>query len=51
MLAEGMRLAKEDVALVPLYAQSVTVATRTGLGYRTWLHEYTMANSVRVVGH
>ena len=40
-LAHAMKLAMEDHALIPLYTQSVIVATRKGLTYTTWANERT----------
>jgi peptide/nickel transport system substrate-binding protein len=45
-LAEAMKLAMEDRALVPLYTQSVILAGRKGLTYTTWANERTNAESV-----
>ena len=43
--SEAMRIAMEDVALIPLYVQSVVVATRRGLSFTTWANERTIADS------
>ena len=45
-LAEAMKLAMEDFALIPLYTQSVIVGTRKGLTYTTWANERTNAESI-----
>jgi peptide/nickel transport system substrate-binding protein len=45
-LAQAMKLAMEDHALIPLYTQSVIVAARKGLTYTTWANERTNAESV-----
>jgi peptide/nickel transport system substrate-binding protein len=45
-LAEAMKLAMADHALIPLHTQSVIVGTRKGLTYRTWANERTNADSV-----
>ncbi len=44
-LAEAIKLAMEDRALIPLYTQSVVVATRKDLTYTTWANERTIADS------
>jgi peptide/nickel transport system substrate-binding protein len=43
--AEAIKLAMEDRALIPLYTQSVVVATRKDLSYATWANERTIADS------
>lgn len=45
-LREGMRTAMEDAAVIPLHYQSVVVAARKGLTYRTNLMEFTLADSI-----
>jgi peptide/nickel transport system substrate-binding protein len=45
-LAQAMRLAMEDYALIPLYTQSVIMAARKGLTVTTWANERTNAESV-----
>jgi peptide/nickel transport system substrate-binding protein len=45
-LAEAMRIAMEDFALIPLYTQSVMVGARKGLTYTTWANERTNAESI-----
>lgn len=45
-LAQSMKLAMEDHALIPLYTQSVIMAARKGLTYTTWANERTNAESV-----
>jgi peptide/nickel transport system substrate-binding protein len=45
-LARAMKLAMDDVALIPLYTQSVVVGVRKGMTYSTWANERTNANSL-----
>jgi peptide/nickel transport system substrate-binding protein len=45
-LAEAMRIAMEDFALIPLHTQSVVVGARKGLTYSTWANERTNAESI-----
>lgn len=45
-LAEAMRIAMDDFALIPLHTQSVVVGTRKGLTYTTWANERTNADSI-----
>ena len=45
-LAQAMKIAMEDYALIPLYTQSVIMASRKGLTYTTWANERTNAESV-----
>lgn len=45
-LAQAMKLAMEDVALIPLYTQSVVMGVRKGMSYATWANERTNANSL-----
>lgn len=45
LLADAMAAAMDDVAVIPLHYQSVIVATRKGLTYKTWPPEYTFADS------
>ena len=47
-LAQAMKLAMDDYAVIPLHLQSTVVATRKGLSYQTWLTEATVADSVVV---
>jgi peptide/nickel transport system substrate-binding protein len=43
--ADAIKIAMEDRALIPLYTQSVVVATRKELAYTTWANERTIADS------
>lgn len=45
-LALAMKMAMEDVALIPLYTQSVVMGVRKGMTYATWANERTNANSL-----
>ncbi|MBY6124551.1 ABC transporter substrate-binding protein [Roseovarius atlanticus] len=45
ILSEAMEIVMEDYAVIPLHYQSVIVATRSGLSYRPWASERTIANS------
>jgi peptide/nickel transport system substrate-binding protein len=45
-LAQAMKMAMEDVALIPLYTQSVVMGVRKGMTYATWANERTNANSL-----
>jgi peptide/nickel transport system substrate-binding protein len=44
---EAMKIAMEDVAAIPLHAQSVAVATRKGMDFTTYFNEATIADLVR----
>ncbi|MFI0847739.1 ABC transporter substrate-binding protein [Mesorhizobium sp. IMUNJ 23232] len=44
-LAQAMRVTMGDFAVIPLYYQSVVVATRKGLSYTPWASERTNADS------
>jgi peptide/nickel transport system substrate-binding protein len=45
-LSKVMEKAMGEVLLIPIHYQSVVVATRKGLGYKTWVTESTIADSV-----
>jgi peptide/nickel transport system substrate-binding protein len=46
LLAQAMKLTMDDFAIIPLYLQNVTVATRKSLYYRPWSLEYNYADGV-----
>jgi peptide/nickel transport system substrate-binding protein len=50
-LAQAMKAAMEDYALIPLHTQSVILAGRKGLTYTTWANERTNAESVGGTKH
>lgn len=43
--SDAIKVAMDDRALIPLYTQSVVVATKKGLSYTTWANERTIADS------
>jgi peptide/nickel transport system substrate-binding protein len=45
-LARAVKMAMDDVALIPLYTQSVVMGIRKGMTYATWANERTNANSL-----
>lgn len=47
---EAMKLAVDDVAVIPLHAQSVAVATRKDMDYTPYLSEATIANDIKPRG-
>lgn len=51
ILAEAMKAAMDDYAMIPLHNQSVIVGLRKGLTYKAWATDYTIADSVSVAGN
>ncbi|WP_179283361.1 ABC transporter substrate-binding protein [Bordetella genomosp. 9] len=49
LMKQAMRMAMDDYGFIPLYSQSVVVALRKGLTYKTWVTEQTIADSVSKV--
>ncbi len=48
--AEAMRIAMEDVGVLPLHLQAVVVAVRKGLDATIYSNEYTIADAIRPLG-
>lgn len=45
LLSQAMKAAMEDVAVIPLYYQNVTIASRRNIYYRPWTSEINFADS------